>query len=222
VDLVPEQVDRAKSSFPGVSFSVGTAEEFKPEAAPDYVLLSDTLNEAADVQATLENIHAFSHERTRLVITVYNTLWRPLLGLATLLGLKPRRPELNWLSKRDVLNLLGLAGWEVVRFETRVLVPHRLGGLGALVNRLFAPLLPWVCLNLIFVARRTSAPVATAAAAEPTASVRWFRLPGESPFRSLVAMVLFEFVIRCPPCQRPSCLCRRCRALRIGHYSCTQ
>jgi SAM-dependent methyltransferase len=158
VDLVPEQLEAARKICPEATFAEGVAETFMPQTRFDYVLLSDLLNEAADVQRVLENVRSYSDSDTRLVINIYNTLWRPVLGLARMLGLKPRRPELNWLSRHDLLNLLDIAGWEVVRSDTRMLAPHGLLGIGSLVNRLLAPFLPWCCLSLFFVARLKRAP----------------------------------------------------------------
>jgi SAM-dependent methyltransferase len=158
IDLVPEQVEEAARRYPECKFSQGAAEEVAVDEAFDYILLSDILNEAADVQAVLKNVREMAGAETRLVVNVYNTLWRPVLALASLLGLKPRRPELNWLSRSDLLNLLDLSGWEVIRHETRMLVPHDMFGLGRLVNCVLAPFLPWFCLSLFFVARVKPAP----------------------------------------------------------------
>ena len=153
IDLVPEQVEEARRRHPGCVFLEGAAETFESDQSFDYILLSDVLNEAADVQGALENMRKLANRDTRLVINIYNTLWRPILGFAGLLGLKPKRPALNWLSRHDLLNLLDLSGWEVIRNETRILIPHELFGIGNLINRWIAPFLPWFCLTIIMVAR---------------------------------------------------------------------
>lgn len=158
VDLTPQQVEIARQRFPEMDFHEGALETHTPEEPFDVILLSDVLNEAADVQEGLNHVRSYCHEDTRLVINVYNTLWRPLLLLARLIGLKPQRPELNWLSRHDLLNLLELGGWQVVKSDTRILIPHPFGGLGSLVNRIFAPLVPFCCLSLIIVARPTPKP----------------------------------------------------------------
>ncbi len=153
VDLVPEQVAEAARRNPDCRFLEGAAETFPSQEKYDYILLSDVLNEAADVQATLENLHHLVHEESRLVINVYNTMWRPILALANWVGLKPKRPELNWLSGHDLENLLDLANWEVVRKDARILIPHELLGLGTLINRCLAPFFSWFCLSVFLVAR---------------------------------------------------------------------
>ena len=157
IDLVAQQVEEARRRHPDCTFRQGAVETVKLEEGFDYILLSDVLNDAADVQGALENLHRYARADTRLVVNVYNTLWRPILGAARLLGMKPKRPELNWLSRHDLLNLLDLSGWQVVRNETRMLVPHELLGLGTLVNRFVAPFLPWFCLTIFMVAKPKAA-----------------------------------------------------------------
>lgn len=147
VDLVPEQLVSARELCPDAEFHHGVAEGFQSEHPFDYILLSDTLNEAADVQSVLENALHLGHVDTRMVINVYNSLWRPVLAVAHWFGLKPSRPELNWLTRADLLNLLELSGWEIVRHEARILLPHEMFGLGSFINRWLAPLLPWLCLD---------------------------------------------------------------------------
>lgn len=153
LDVCPEQIERARAHMPDASFHVGAAETFAFDREYDVLLLSDVLNEAGDVQQVLENLQGAAHSGTRLVANFHNTLWRPILGLATRLGLKPRHPRSNWLSSQDVANLLHLSGWEVVRQESRLLIPHDLWGMGRFINRLLEPLLPWFCLTIFIVAR---------------------------------------------------------------------
>jgi SAM-dependent methyltransferase len=153
IDLVNEQVRAAQQRLPEGQFTCAAGETACFEQTYDYLLLSDTLNETADVQQLLENLHHAATPETRLVINIHNTLWRPLLGFATLLGLKPKRPQQNWLSSDDLRNLLDLANWEMVRSDARILVPHELLGIGHLINKFIAPLVPCLCLSLFFVAR---------------------------------------------------------------------
>ena len=153
IDLVDAQVNAVKERLPQGQFTCAAGETATFDQTYDYLILSDTLNEAADAQQLLENLHHAATPETRLVLNIHNTLWRPLLGLGTLLGLKPKRPQQNWLSIDDLRNLLDLANWEMVRSDARILVPHELFGLGSLINKFIAPLVPFACLSFFFVAR---------------------------------------------------------------------
>jgi glycosyltransferase involved in cell wall biosynthesis len=63
--------------------------------------------------------------------------------------------EENWLSTANVDNLLNLSDFEIVKREWRQLVPKRLLGLGALINRYVAtlPVIRHFCLRNYIVAR---------------------------------------------------------------------
>jgi hypothetical protein len=105
------------------------------------------------VQHLLERLHAVARPDTRLLINFQNTLWRPMLSAARRLGLKAPQPQNSWLATSDVMNLLHLAGWDVVTRQNRILVPFRALGFGTLVNRWLAPVLQWFCLTVFLVAR---------------------------------------------------------------------
>jgi hypothetical protein len=126
-----------------------------PEGPFDVIVLSDVLNYAADVEVLLRRLHASSHRGTRLLINVYNTLWRPVLGSARRLGLAAEQPASNWLSRQDVINLCWLADWEVFKSFGDILIPLPLGPLSAFINRWIAPLSVWLCLSIFFIARRS-------------------------------------------------------------------
>lgn len=167
IDLSTKLIHQAKERSPNWNFAVGAGETFIPDRTYDFILLSDVLNEAGDSQQILENLHAAADPDTRLVVNFHNTLWRPLLGLATFLGLTRPRPRSNWLSREDVSNLLHVAGWEVVRKESRIVFPHPLFGIGTVINSLLSPFLGWFCLVIFLVAR----PVQTAGRTIPSVSV---------------------------------------------------
>ncbi len=164
VDLSPRQIEAARARFPDAEFHVQAGELLElagpggAREAFDVIIVSDTLNLAADVQRLLERLHHVSHPDTRLLVNFQNTLWRPLLSLARASGLKAPQPQNSWLASSDVLNLLQLAGWSAIHRHGRILVPASFLGLGSLVNRWLAPLLQWFCLTVFIVARRARTP----------------------------------------------------------------
>ncbi len=166
VDLAPAQIEAARKRLPEARFFVQAGELLEPSdlagaGGPretfDVIIVSDTLNLAADVQRLFERLHPLSHADTRLLVNFQNTLWRPLLSAARALGLKAPQPQNSWLASSDVLNLLRLAGWSPVCRHGRILIPFQALGLGTVVNRWLVPFLQWFCLTVFFVARRDNA-----------------------------------------------------------------
>ena len=157
LDISPEQIARGRARFPGLDMRVGAGETVALEEGPfDVIILSDVLNYAADVEILLRRLHTFSHAGTRVIINVYNTLWRPLLGMVRRGGFAAAQPASSWLSGRDVVNLCALADWEVFKSFGAILLPLDLGPASSFVNRWLAPLAPIFCLALFLVARRAS------------------------------------------------------------------
>lgn len=156
VDFSPALLDRAKTRVPSARFILQAGEELDLGETFDVIIVSDTLNHVVDVQLVLERLLAHSHADTRLLLNFQSNLWRPLLSLGRLCGVNNPPPESSWLSAGDVRNLLDLSGWETVKHEHRILMPMRLLGLGSLMNRWMAPLLPFCCLTDFIVARPRS------------------------------------------------------------------
>lgn len=153
VDLSERQIQKARERLPEGRFHVQAGETLRLDEKFDVIIISETINHAADVQLIFERLHHVSHERTRLVINFFNNLWRPLSALAAWTGMRTRQPETNWLSHEDVGNLLALSGWEVVGSSSRILWPFKTLGLEVVLNRWLAPLLPPFCLAIFCSAR---------------------------------------------------------------------
>jgi SAM-dependent methyltransferase len=158
LDASAGQIAEARKNCPDAQFLTGDVSEVQTDARYDVVLVADTLNHCRDAQALLESAKALARPDGRLVITTYNTLWRPVLSLLTALGLRAKTPDLNWLSCGDVRNLSELAGWEIIKSEGRILLPVNIPVLSTLLNRWLAPLVPFLCLTNIQIARKPEKP----------------------------------------------------------------
>ena len=110
------------------------------EFKPDYVLLHGSVHYERDVQGLLEELRAGLPASSRIILVYYSTLWKPLLRLATALRLRRKTPEENWIANEDIWNLLLLAGYELLRHESKLLMPIYIPLVSYLVNRFLAPL----------------------------------------------------------------------------------
>lgn len=173
VDFSAAKIARARSAYPHLSFICADVENLPetPELAHtfDIIVLPDTIGSLDDCLATLQALHRFCHADTRLIVSYYTRLWDPLLVFYTKIAASQRYVRRNWLSSLDIVNLLQLADFDVIKQEWRILVPFRLFGLGRLVNRFIAtlPLIRKLCLRNYVVAR----PQPAAAKAKLSASV---------------------------------------------------
>jgi hypothetical protein len=107
---------------------------------PDFLLLNGNLHYEADIQLLLQRLHAVCTAQTRVIIVYYSSLWRPLIRLATKLGLRNRTPEQNWIAHEDIDNLLTLTGFGSVRRSQHIICPVYVPLLSNFLNRYLAPL----------------------------------------------------------------------------------
>jgi len=153
VDLSEKQIELARDLSPECEFHVQAGESLDLKERFDYIIISDTLNFAADVQRLLERLHHVSHPGTRLIVNYPSALWRPVYAIAAAVGLKSRAPRSNWLATADIQGLMELADWSPLTFQARILCPVRAEGIGDFVNRWIAPVVSWACLTVFCTAR---------------------------------------------------------------------
>jgi SAM-dependent methyltransferase len=149
IDFAENMVEIAREKYPHLNFICADAESFKLDEKFDYIVLSDILSSSLDIQRLLSNLKHVSSKKTRLVISNYNYLWEPILKLGEFIGLKQRQPVQNWLSHRDIENLLELEDFEVVKVERKLMFPKYIPLLNFIFNRLIANLPVLNHLNLI-------------------------------------------------------------------------
>lgn len=95
-----------------------------PKGKYDYIVLQNTFSHVDDVQKFIKNLKTNCKTDTRVVAIYFNFLWKPVLNLASNLGLRRKDlKEPNWLSPHDIKNLFKLEGFEEVKFEKRFLFP---------------------------------------------------------------------------------------------------
>jgi SAM-dependent methyltransferase len=126
VDFSPRMLAdaRARHAASGLEFREGDAEGLAINESFDHIVLDYLTGYVGDIQSLLQSLQAAAHTRTRLHLTTLNTLWRWPLRWTEGAGAVMPQPPSNWLSHHDLINLLELAGWEVVAFERVQLFPY--------------------------------------------------------------------------------------------------
>jgi len=142
IDLSPRMVRRAREAHPDENLEFRHGDILRSEVAEgfDHIVLNYLIGYLPDIQHALEKLKASSYPRTRLHITSLNTLWRFPLRWAERFGLVVKQPQSNWLSLQDLVNLLEISGWEVIRAGTEQIVPFNLPLLTGFFNRLLVKL----------------------------------------------------------------------------------
>lgn len=155
IDLSESMVKEASRRHPELEFRVADGEALDLEETFDVIILADVIGQLFDIETALKRLRRCCTSRTRIVISYYNYLWEPLIRLAEKLKMKMPQPEQSWLSPEDIVNLLYLADFDVVKTERRFLVPKRIPIVSIIANRFlaFLPGINKLCLTHYVVAR---------------------------------------------------------------------
>lgn len=163
VDLSPKMVEQARQRHTGdhLEYREGDLHMQGIDEKFDAIVLDFLSGYLVDLQQCFENLRVSCHPRSRIYITSLNQLWKPLFGLAQKLGLVVKQPASNWLSTADLVNLLELSGFEVVKSSTEQLLPFRIPLVSGLCNRFLVrlPLFRHFGTSLFIVARPVMQPV---------------------------------------------------------------
>ena len=156
IDLSKNMLDIAQKKYPHLEFKHQDIEEIKYwDEKFDVIIIADVIGHLFDIEQTLGLLHDFCKPETRLIISYYNFFWEPVLKLGELLGLKMPQQYQNWLSSDDISNFLTLSDFQVVKEESRLLVPKNIFFLGSVINRYFGtiPGIRKMCLCRYVIAR---------------------------------------------------------------------
>jgi SAM-dependent methyltransferase len=159
-ELSPAMAAESARRYPSFEFCALEEEQVPLRGPFDAVIVSGLVGDLTDVQAFLRSLHRVCTPRTRVFLEHYNPMWQPVITLAEWLRLKMPQPDQNWLTSEDTENLLALAGFDLIRRDSRLLAPKYVPLLSALGNRLLAklPLLRSLCLMRCLTARPRPVP----------------------------------------------------------------
>ena len=121
-------INKAKKSYSHLKFYVcdinESTKQLKNEKKFDYIILTDTIGYFQDVQKTLESIHTYCNEETRIIISYFSPFWQPMLSLASFLKLK--MPDLNphLFGLSDLKNFLEISNFQTIKVEKKIIFPY--------------------------------------------------------------------------------------------------
>jgi ubiquinone/menaquinone biosynthesis C-methylase UbiE len=148
VDFSEGMLASARERYPDLRFMLADAHLLEIEGEFDYIVMSDLLNDAWDVQEILARIRPLCHSETKLVLNFFSHLWKGPLGAVRKMGLaNPSLPQ-NWLTREDMSNLLYLSGYEVFRSWSEFLFPFDIPLIAGFFNKYLARIWPFKMFDL--------------------------------------------------------------------------
>jgi len=140
VDFSGTVIEIARKKYPHLEFHQADAIEYAPDTSIDYIIVSDLITSLWDIQSFFRRVRTYVTPRTKIIISSYSYIWEPVLKLGETLGLKARQPLQNWLSIKDIENVLHLENFEIIKVEKKLLFPKYIPLFNLLVNKFLANL----------------------------------------------------------------------------------
>jgi SAM-dependent methyltransferase len=149
IDFSPAMIENGKKQFPDVEFYCMNAEDIRLTEKFDLIILSNLVGHLDDIEKVLLQLKKVCHPGTKIIVSYYNYMWEPLLKLAEVLRLKSAPYRQNWLTLRDLNNLLYISGFDVYRSVRRMLFPVYIPLLSEFFNGFLAkmPFFRYFCIN---------------------------------------------------------------------------
>lgn len=140
IDFSEEYINWAKEQHKdkNIEFLLMDANELKLDHKYDLIILSNLIGFVDDIQNVLEQVKTCCHPNTKVIVQYYNSLWEPVIKFAELIGLKTKTPTQNWLSTRDINNLLYISGFDVYRNSKRLIFPFFFPLISFILNKYLA------------------------------------------------------------------------------------
>ncbi len=154
VEISDAMVASAREENPGQHFLRSDPEELDLGETFDYVIFNHIFD-TVDILGAFEHIRRHCSADTLLVVINYNQFWRPLLQVASKMGLRSQFVEPNWVSENDIRGFLRLAGFRIVRMHRLLLFPKWIPLVSAFLNSFLArlPGIRRLCMMQVIVAR---------------------------------------------------------------------
>jgi ubiquinone/menaquinone biosynthesis C-methylase UbiE len=149
IDFSEKMIAEAQSQFPEINFVCSQAEDIQLDQKFDVIILSNLIGYLTDIQHVFEEMHKVSHNETKIIVTYYNIFWEPFIKFAEFAGIKKKGPKQSWISRKDLANLLYLAGFETYKQNASMLFPFYVPLLSAFLNKFISrlPVFNWFALN---------------------------------------------------------------------------
>ena len=115
----------------------------------EYIIVADTLGYINDIESFFKKLHNLISSKGKILIIQYNQIWEPILTIGAKLKMKMPSIDQNWLSVADIENFFYLAGFEVVKRGSKLLVPKNIPIISSFFNKFVVNIAPFNKLGLV-------------------------------------------------------------------------
>jgi SAM-dependent methyltransferase len=159
VDFNNVLINAGKLKYPNIHYISGDFEDplilSNIKRSFDVILLSDVLSSVKDVQVTFQNLIPLCNENTRIIIAFHYLIGISVLRIFSKILFKSNVFNQNNFTLNDINYFLILNDYEIIHYDSRILMPWNLYGIGTFINSYIAtlPIIKFLCSRRYVVAR---------------------------------------------------------------------
>lgn len=137
IDISSKLIAIAKKkygSWSSLHFSTLTAKELWTKNF-DFIILADVIEHLEDIHGMFADISAVVGPKTKVVITMANPSWEPILEIAEKLKLKMPEGPHKRINDNQLISILKKNYLELISFGSRLIFPIDLGKISTFINQ---------------------------------------------------------------------------------------
>lgn len=149
IDISGNMIKLASKKHPDMHFEHGDIFSLEPRQDFDYIILSNLLDYVEDLYLFFSRLRSWSRDDTKIIINNINPLWAPAIRFAAKLGLRTPDAKRNFVTLRDVCNILEVSGYDVSEKGFRLAIPVWIPIISNVINKIVPRI--YVINNMSFV-----------------------------------------------------------------------
>jgi hypothetical protein len=155
IDISPKMIEVASRKYPSIEFINASIENYKASVKFDYVVISNTLEYVSDLYNFFNQLRKNISFETKIVITGVNPLWEPVMRIATKLRVRTPVQQNNFVTCKDIENILNVSGYEIIESGYRISSPVNVPFISYFLNKLIPrlPVIKNICVVQYIIAR---------------------------------------------------------------------
>lgn len=138
IDIAESMIEIAKEKYPWLNFAVADIDTLNTDNKFDYVILSNLIEYVSDCCGFFRILRKILSDDTKVIITNVNPLWEPVMALGIKLKLKTPDIQRNYITKKDLINMLALCDYDIIEDGFRIIFPQKFFWISDFINKLFS------------------------------------------------------------------------------------
>lgn len=143
IDISSEMIKIAQLKYKektNVEFLTGTIEELVDYISLknfDYIFMADVIEHLEDLPSTIENINKVAKPSTKIIISMANPLWQPILLILEKLKLKMPEGPHQRISIKKIENIFLKNNLGIIQKDYRLILPCYIPIVSNIINKCF-------------------------------------------------------------------------------------